>query len=245
MDERFSRMELLLGERAAAFFADKKIAVFGIGGVGGFVVEGLARCGIGHFLLVDHDEVALSNINRQIIATDESIGRLKVEVMKERIKAINPSAEVETKAVFFLPENRRQFQLERYDYIIDAVDTVTAKLELISLAKELQVPIISCMGVGNKLYPQQLAIARIEQTSVCPLAKVMRRELKKRGLHKVKVLYSTEPPIRAEKRREQVVKEAEASSRRSLPGSISFVPSVAGLMIAGEVIRDLSIRKNC
>lgn len=245
MDERFSRMELLLGEGAAAFFADKKIAVFGIGGVGGFVVEGLARCGIGHFLLVDHDEVAMSNINRQIIATDESIGRPKVEVMMERIKMINPEAEVVAKAVFFLPENKDQFDLGQYDYIIDAVDTVTAKLELITMAYERKVPVISCMGVGNKLDPGRLAIAHIERTSVCPLAKVMRRELKKRGLHKVKVLYSTEPPIRAEQQREQAVKEAESSSRRSLPGSVSFVPSVAGLMIAGEVIRDLHLGKNC
>lgn len=239
MNERFSRMELLLGEGAADRLSQKKVAVFGIGGVGGYAVEGLARCGIGHFLLVDHDTVARSNINRQIIATENSLGRLKVEVMAERIASINPQATIERRACFYLPENRAQFDLRDYDYIIDAVDTVTAKLSIIELAKLCDVPVISSMGVGNKLRPELLTVADIEKTSVCPLAKVMRRELKKRRIRKVKVLFSAEQPVRAPQVRETAVKVAEASCRRSLPGSISFVPSVAGLMIAGEVVKDL------
>ena len=225
MDNRFSRTELLIGKEAIEKLNKSKVAVFGIGGVGSYVVEGLARAGVGSFILVDKDEVDITNINRQIIATTKTVGRPKVEVAKERILEINPEARVEIYQEFFLPETKGILD-ESIDYIVDAVDTVTAKIELIDRANKLNIPIISSMGTGNKLDPSKFEVTDIYKTSVCPLAKVMRKELKIRGIKKLKVVYSKEEPIKQEE--------------RGVPASISFVPSVAGLIIAGEVIKNLS-----
>ncbi len=230
MPEQFSRTELLLGQEAMDRLRQSRVAVFGIGGVGGHVVEALARAGIGYLDLIDHDKVSMSNINRQIIATFDTVGMDKVDVMKERILSINPDARVETHRCFYLPENADMFDLQQYSYVVDAIDTVTAKIELVLRAKEAGVPVISCMGTGNKLNPMQLEIADIYQTSVCPLAKVMRRELRKRNVEKLKVLYSKEEPI----------KNYLSMQGRAVPGSVSFVPSAAGLIIASEVIKELS-----
>lgn len=230
MPEQFSRTELLLGQEAMDRLRRSRVAVFGIGGVGGYVVEALARAGIGQLDLIDHDKVSMSNINRQIIATLDTVGMDKVDVMKERILSINPEAQVETHRCFYLPENADTFDLSQYAYVVDAIDTVTAKIELILRAKKASVPIISCMGTGNKLNPMQLEIADIYQTSVCPLAKVMRRELRKRNVEKLKVLYSKEEPI----------KNYLSVQGRAVPGSVSFVPSAAGLIIASEVVREIS-----
>ncbi len=230
MPEQFSRTELLLGQEAMDRLRQSRVAVFGIGGVGGHVVEALARAGIGYLDLIDHDKVSMSNINRQIIATFDTIGMDKVDVMKERILSINPDARVETHRCFYLPENADMFDLQQYSYVVDAIDTVTAKIELVLRAKEAGVPVISCMGTGNKLNPMQLEIADIYQTSVCPLAKVMRRELRKRNVEKLKVLYSKEEPI----------KNYLSMQGRAIPGSVSFVPSAAGLIIASEVVKELS-----
>lgn len=230
MPEQFSRTELLLGQEAMDRLRRSRVAVFGIGGVGGHVVEALARAGIGRLDLIDHDKVSISNINRQIIATLDTVGMDKVDVMKERILSINPEAQVETHQCFYLPENADTFDLSQYAYVVDAIDTVTAKIELILRAKKAGVPIISCMGTGNKLNPMQLEIADIYQTSVCPLAKVMRRELRKRNVEKLKVLYSKEEPI----------KNYLSVQGRAVPGSVSFVPSAAGLIIASEVVREIS-----
>lgn len=230
MPEQFSRTELLLGQEAMDRLRRSRVAVFGIGGVGGHVVEALARAGIGRLDLIDHDKVSVSNINRQIIATLDTVGMDKVDVMKERILSINPEAQVETHRCFYLPENADTFDLSQYAYVVDAIDTVTAKIELILRAKKAGVPIISCMGTGNKLNPMQLEIADIYQTSVCPLAKVMRRELRKRNVEKLKVLYSKEEPI----------KNYLSVQGRAVPGSVSFVPSAAGLIIASEVVREIS-----
>lgn len=230
MPEQFSRTELLLGQEAMDRLRRSRVAVFGIGGVGGHVVEALARAGIGRLDLIDHDKVSMSNINRQIIATLDTVGMDKVDVMKKRILSINPEAQVETHRCFYLPENADTFDLSQYSYVVDAVDTVTAKIELILRAKEAGVPIISCMGTGNKLNPMQLEIADIYQTSVCPLAKVMRRELRKRNVEKLKVLYSKEEPI----------KNYLSVQGRAVPGSVSFVPSAAGLIIASEIVREIS-----
>lgn len=224
MREQFARTALLLGGEAVEVLQQAKIAVFGVGGVGGFAVEALARSGIGRFVLVDNDTVCESNINRQIIATHRTLGRQKTEVMRERILDINPEAEVEVRNCFFLPDNKDEFDFTEYSYVVDAVDTVTAKLTIIEKCKEADIPVISAMGAGNKLNAAAFEVADIEKTSVCPLAKVMRRELKKRGIRHVKVVYSKELPV--------------TNSRP--PGSIAFVPSVAGLMIAGEVIKDLT-----
>ena len=226
MLDQFSRTELLLGKDAMDKLAGSRVAVFGIGGVGGYVCEALVRSGIGSFDLVDHDKVCLTNLNRQIIATRKTIGRYKVEVMKERILEINPDADVRVRKEFFLPENAGTFPFEEYDYVVDAVDTVTAKIEIVMRSKEKEVPVISSMGAGNKLDGSAFSVADIYKTKVCPLAKVMRRELKKRGVKKLKVVYSEELPTRTE--------------RRDIPGSVAFVPSVAGLIIAGEVIKDLT-----
>lgn len=244
MQEQFSRTALLLGEEGVNSLFHKRVAVFGIGGVGGYVVEALARSGIGHFLLVDNDTVALSNLNRQIIATHDTIGKYKTHVMKERILSINPQAEVETRECFFLPENAGEFDFSSYDYVVDAIDTVTAKLELVLRSQAAGTPIICSMGTGNKLDPTRFEITDIYKTSVCPLAKVMRRELKARGVKKLKVLYSTEEamkPKMPERGTEgcQQSEEAALTSRRAVPGSVAFVPSAAGLIIAGEVIREL------
>ena len=249
MLNQFSRTELLIGKEALERLSKAHVAVFGIGGVGGYVVEALVRSGIGAYDLIDDDKVCLTNLNRQIIATRDTIGRHKVEVMRERILSINPDAEVTTHRCFYLPENAQDFDFSSYDYVVDAVDTVTAKLEIVMRAKESNIPVISCMGVGNKLNPTQLEIADIYKTSVCPLAKVMRRELRKRGVDKLKVLYSKEEPITPLDDSEDTCREhcvcppgttLKCTQRRAIPGSISFVPSAAGLIIASEVVKDLA-----
>ena len=221
--EQFSRTEMLLGAEAIERLSRARVAVFGIGGVGGYVCEPLVRSGVGAFDLIDSDKVSLSNLNRQIIATRRTVGQYKTDVMRERMLAINPDADVRLHRCFFLPEHAKDFPFAEYDYIVDAVDTVTAKIELVMQAQANQVPIISSMGAGNKLDGSRFQVADLYQTKVCPLAKVMRRELKKRGIDKLKVVYSEEEPLR----------------RSSLPGSVAFVPSVAGLLIAGEVVKDL------
>ena len=229
----FSRTELLFGKEAMKRLEEAKVIVFGIGGVGSFVAEALARSGVGHLVLVDNDTVSLTNLNRQLIATHDTVGRLKVEVMAERIRSINPRAVTESRAEFLLPETVDDFPLSECDYIVDAIDTVSSKLILAEKAEEYGVPIISCMGAGNKFDPTRFEIADIYETSVCPLARVMRRELKARGVKKLKVLYSKEPPLKP-------LASAEESGKRQTPGSVAFVPSVAGLIVAGEVLRDLT-----
>ena len=249
MLNQFSRTQLLLGADNMDRLSNAKVAVFGIGGVGGYVVEALARSGVGSFVLVDDDKVCLTNINRQIIATRKTVGKYKVDVMKERILEINPDADVEVRKCFYLPENAHEFPFEEYSYVVDAVDTVTAKIEIIMRAKAAEIPVISCMGAGNKLDASAFQVADIYKTKMCPLAKVMRRELKARGVKKLKVVYSEEEPIRPledtsdnynveETCQENL--EYKAAKRRSTPGSVAFVPSVAGLIIAGEVIKDLA-----
>ena len=245
---QFSRTELLLGKDAMEKLHDSRVAVFGIGGVGGYVCEALARSGVGAFDLIDDDKVCLTNLNRQIIATHKTIGKYKTEVMKERILDINPNADVQIHNCFFLPENADEFPYEDYDYMVDAVDTVTAKIALVMKAQERHIPIISSMGAGNKLDGSQFRVADIYKTKVCPLAKVMRRELKKRGVKKLKVVYSEEQAIRpiedmAISCRTNCVcppgAKHKCTERRDIPGSVAFVPSVAGLIIAGEVVKDL------
>lgn len=243
MTEQLSRTAKLIGQENIEKLASARVAVFGIGGVGGFTVEALARSGIGHIELIDHDIVALSNLNRQIIATHDTVGRDKVDVMKERILSINPDAEVITHKCFFLPDNKDDFDFSKYTYVVDAVDTVTAKLTIIEEAKKVSVPVISSMGTGNKLDPTKFEVADISKTSVCPLAKVMRRELKKRGISHVKVVYSKEEAITPAEDADTVLimekKEETPGRKRSAPASIAYVPSVAGLIIAGEVIKDI------
>lgn len=236
MQESFSRTEQLLGRESMDRLAKARVAVFGIGGVGGYAVEALARAGVGSLDLFDHDTVAPSNLNRQIVATTKTIGRLKVEVMRERILEINPNAIVTVHDCFYLPENAEEYDLSVYTYILDAVDTVTAKIELAVRASHSNTPLISCMGAGNKLDPTRFEVADLYSTSVCPLAKVMRKELKARGISALKVVYSKEPALRPEE-----TCEPQAVFRRSTPGSVSFVPSVAGLVLAGEVIKDISL----
>jgi len=233
MLNEFSRTELLIGKEAIEKLNKSKVAVFGIGGVGSFVVEALARAGIGKFILIDHDVVSESNINRQIIATTKTIGMPKVEVAKERILEINPKAEVEIVKEFFMPESKEILN-DSISYIVDAIDTVTAKIELVQRANKLNIPIISSMGTGNKLDPTKFEITDIYKTSICPLAKVMRKELKKRDVKKLKVLYSKEEPIKPKE-----IPNINQETKKQVPGSISFVPSVAGLIIAGEVIKDI------
>lgn len=234
MLHEYSRMELLTGEEGLRRLRQAKVAVFGIGGVGSYTVEALARCGIGTLILVDNDVVSLTNINRQLIALHSTIGQDKTKVMKERIRDIDPEIVVHTYETFFMEDTAELFDFRSYDYVVDAVDTVTAKLLLIEKASEAQVPVISSMGTGNKLDPGRFEITDISRTSVCPLAKVMRRELKKRGIRKCKVLYSKEEPIRNSNS-----EESKGTAGRPVPGSISFVPGTAGLMIAGAVVRDL------
>ncbi len=249
MLNQFSRTELLLGKESMNTLEQARVAIFGIGGVGGYTAEALVRSGIGHFDLIDDDKICLTNLNRQIIATRKTVGRYKTEVMKERILEINPQAEVEIHQCFYLPETKDQFDFTRYSYVVDAVDTVTAKLALVEQAQQAGVPIISSMGAGNKLDASQFKVADIYETSVCPLAKVMRRELKKRGVKKLKVVYSEEQPLKpiedmAISCREGCIcppgAERKCTQRRAIPGSTAFVPSVAGLIIAGEVVKDLS-----
>ena len=247
MLNEFSRTELLLGGAALERLRNARVAIFGIGGVGGYVAEALARSGISHLDLIDKDEVSLTNINRQIIALHSTIGRPKVEVMKERILDINPAADVRTYQCFYLPETQNQFDFTQYDYIVDAVDTVTAKLALITQAKAAGKPIICSMGAGNKLDPTQFEVADISQTSVCPLARVMRQECKKRGIRDVKVVYSKEKPVNngdnlnCSNNGDSPVKpeNLELKGNGIAPASCAFVPSVAGLIIAAEVIKDL------
>lgn len=237
MSEQFSRTEILLGEQAVEKLHNCRVAVFGIGGVGGYTVEALVRSNVGAIDLIDNDKVSLSNLNRQIIATRDTVGRKKTSVMKERILSINPEVKVYEHTCFFLRETAKDFDFTKYDYVVDAVDTVTAKIALVMEAGKAGVPIISSMGAGNKLDPTAFEVADIYETSVCPLAKVMRRELKKREVASLKVVYSKEIPIQPLKNPD---KEGEGNKRRSMPGSVAFVPSVAGLIIAGEVIKDLT-----
>ena len=232
MTDAFSRTRLLLGGDGLAKLAAARVAVFGIGGVGSFAAEALCRSGIGHFLLVDSDAVDVSNINRQIHATTRTVGQKKTDVMRARMLEINPNADVRTKCEFYEPSRAEAFFTEPLDYIVDAVDTVTAKISLVVEAEKRSIPIVSAMGAGNKLDPTRFEVTDIYRTSVCPLAKVMRKELKKRGVPRLKVVYSKEPPLRPD------VPESE-DTRRKPPGSVSFVPSVAGLILAGEVVRDL------
>ena len=241
VEDQFSRTRLLLGQEKLQKLFDARVAVFGVGGVGGYVVEALARSGVGGFLLVDKDTVGLTNINRQIIATHKTLGRPKVQVMKERILDINPAALVETRQIFFLPQKsagydcgQESIDFSKYSYIVDAVDTVSAKLEIIERAKKCGVPVISAMGAGNKLDPTQFKVADIYQTSVCPLARVMRRECKKRGIKDLKVVYSTEEPAR------QFCAD-NVADKKIAPASAAFCPSVAGLIIASQVVKDLTV----
>ena len=248
MLNQFSRTQLLLGQDAMKKLGNSRVAIFGIGGVGGYVCEALVRSGVGHFDLIDDDKVCLTNINRQIIATRKTVGKYKTDVMKERMLEINPDIEVTVHKCFFLPENSDEFPFEAYDYVVDAVDTVTAKLELVMKCKEKGVPIISSMGAGNKLDASAFRVADIYKTKMCPLAKVMRRELKKRGVKNLKVVYSEEKPIRPLEDMSISCRsncicppgaEHKCTERRDIPGSVAFVPSVAGLIIAGEVVKDL------
>lgn len=237
--EQFVRTKMLLGADTMEKLKNAHIAVFGVGGVGGYVVEALARSGVGKFDLIDNDTVAVSNLNRQIIATHSSIGKYKVDVMKERILDINPNAEVMVHKCFFLPENSGEFDFSKYTYIVDAIDTVTAKIELIMKATKAGVPIISSMGTGNKLDPTRLEVTDIYKTETCPLARVMRAELKKRGIKKLKVVYSKEQPIKQQKNEEHQITSLNQGRIKDVPGSVAFVPSVAGLIIAGQVIKDV------
>jgi tRNA A37 threonylcarbamoyladenosine dehydratase len=249
MLNQFSRTELLLGKEAMEKLSKSRVAVFGVGGVGGYVCEALVRSGVGAFDLIDDDKICLTNLNRQLIATRKTVGKYKVDVMKERILDINPDADVRLYKSFFLPENSEEFPFDEYDYVVDAVDTVTAKLELVMKADKENVPIISSMGAGNKLDGSGFKVADIYSTKVCPLAKVMRRELKKRGINKLKVVYSEEQPIRpiddmAISCRTNCICPPDAkhkcTERRDIPGSTAFVPSVVGLIIAGEVVKDIA-----
>lgn len=271
MENQFSRTERLLGKENMEKLSAARVCIFGIGGVGGYVAEALVRSGVGHLELVDNDVVCLSNLNRQIIATHQTLGQYKVDVMKERILSINPEAEVVTHRCFYLPETQAQFDFSKYDYVVDAIDTVAGKISLVLQAEASGTPVISSMGAGNKLDPAAFQVADIYQTSVCPLAKVMRKELKKRGVKKLKVVYSKELPLspRSEETEtagvfcddyaktdmdhqehpetrsgdahhsESETEKTVLSRRRSIPGSVAFVPSVAGLIIAGEVVKDL------
>ena len=241
-EDQFSRIRMLVGEEAIERLKNSRVAVFGLGGVGGYAVEALARSGVGHLDLVDDDRVCESNLNRQIIATWSTIGRLKTDVAKERVVKINPHCEVTLYQTFVDASTIDQFDFSLFDYVIDAVDTVTAKLLIIERCKEANIPVISCMGAGNKLDPTAFRVTDISKTKVCPLTRVMRRELKKRGIDHVKVVYSEEEamtPAAAEEPEETENTEAKTRRRRATPGSVAFVPSVTGLIAAGEVIKDL------
>lgn len=253
MLNQFSRTQLLLGKESMEVLKNSRVAVFGIGGVGGYTVEALVRSGVGTIDLIDDDKVCLTNINRQLIATRKTVGKYKVDVMKERILEINPDAIINEYKCFFLPENRDEFDFSLYSYVVDAVDTVTAKIQLVMEAKNAGVPIISSMGAGNKLDPTAFEVADIYETSVCPLAKVMRSELRKRNIDHLKVVYSKEKPIRPIEDMSISCRthcicppgaKHKCTERRDIPGSTAFVPSVVGLIIAGEVIKDLTINKN-
>ena len=237
MNPQFERTALLLGSEALDILENRRVAVFGIGGVGGYVCEALVRSGIGSFDLIDNDTVSVSNINRQIIATHKTVGKYKVDVMKERMLDINPSVSVDVHKFFFLPENSSDFNFEDYDYVIDAIDTITAKIEIITKCKESGTPVISSMGTGNKLDPTAFKVSDIYKTKICPLAKVMRKELKKRNIDSLKVVYSEEQPLKPLSF--EISDINSLNGRRAIPGSTSFVPPAAGLIIASEVIKDL------
>ena len=237
MLDQFSRTELLIGKDGIKKLENSKVCIFGIGGVGSYVVEGLVRAGIGNFILVDNDKISLTNLNRQIIATTKTLGNSKVQTAKNRILEINPDAKVEVYEEFFMPESKDFFD-DTVDYVIDCVDTVTAKIEIIMRAQKLNIPIISSMGTGNKLDPTKFEVTDIYKTEICPLAKVMRKELRNRGVKKLKVIYSKENPIELEDSLENIG-DSNSETKKQVPGSISFVPSVAGLIIAGEVVRDI------
>ena len=245
--EWLSRTELLYGKEALQKLRDSRVAVFGIGGVGGYVVEALARSGIGALDLIDNDTVCLSNINRQIIATHQNVGEYKVDAAEKRVHDIAPDCKVKTHKVFYLPETQDQFDFSEYDYVVDAIDTVTGKLAIIENAKKAGVPVISSMGAGNKVHPSMFEVADVYETSVCPLAKVMRRECKKRGIESLKVVYSKEvartpmgAPENGSDRETQASEKEPQARRKQTPGSVAFVPSVAGLIIAGEIVNDLT-----
>lgn len=233
MDNYFSREELLIGKDAIEILKNSRVAVFGVGGVGGFVVEVLARCGVGTIDVIDNDVVDPSNINRQIIATADTIGQEKVNVVEQRIKSINPNAVVNKHRCFFLPETAKDFDFTRFDYVVDAIDTVSGKIEIILQAKKAGVPVISCMGAGNKLDPTAFVVTDIYKTSVCPLARVMRQKLKKLGVQDLKVVYSTEKAMKSNYPPDM------PPQRKAAPGSVAFVPSVAGIIAGGEVVKDL------
>lgn len=249
MPDQFSRTELIFGKEAMQKLAASRVAIFGIGGVGGFTAEALARSGVGTLDLIDDDRVCLTNINRQIFATRKTVGRLKIDVAKERLLDINPDMTVNTYKTFYMPETADQFDFTQYDYVVDAIDTVTGKIELVMNADRCKTPIISSMGAGNKLDPTKFQVADIYSTSVCPLARVMRYELKKRGIRKLKVVYSTEKPITPVEDMAISCKQhcicppgtaRKCTQRNQIPGSTAFVPSVVGLIIAGEVIKDIT-----
>ena len=243
MKNQFSRTELLLGPEAMEHLSGCRVAVFGIGGVGGYAVEGLARSGVGALDLIDNDRVSLTNLNRQLYATHRTIGQYKVDVAEERVREINPDCRVTTYKTFYLPDTRAMFDFSQYDYVVDAIDTVTGKLALIEQAQEAGTPVISAMGAGNKLDPTAFRVTDIYKTSVCPLARIIRSECRKRGIKHLKVVYSTEEPVRPLEDPEAdgicPADPRESIARRDIPGSTAFVPSVAGLIIAGEVVRDL------
>ncbi len=251
MENTFSRTELLLGREGMERLSRSRVAVFGIGGVGGYVVEALARSGVGALDLIDSDRVSLSNLNRQILATVKTLGRCKVDAARERVADINPQAQVRTYPIFYGPETADQFDFSQYDYVVDAIDTVTGKIDLAVRALGQGVPIISSMGAGNKLDASALEVADLAETSVCPLARVMRRELKRRGIRHLKVVYSKEPPMKPlDNPSEDLLDDSsgvrpaksprEGTQRRQTPGSLAFVPAVAGMILAGEVVRDLA-----
>lgn len=239
MADQYSRTRLLLGEDGLEKLRNARVALFGLGGVGGYAAEALARSGVGHLDLIDDDTINLTNLNRQVLALHSTIGMSKVESAKRRIADIDPTIEVRTYQTFYLPETAAQFDFSQYDYVLDAIDTVTGKLALIAQAKAANVPIISCMGTGNKLDATDFRVADISKTSGCALARIMRKECAKRGIKGVKVVYSQELPLEA-RSDEEMEPQREGSSRRSLPGSTAFVPGVAGLIMAGEVVRDLT-----
>ena len=251
MLNQFSRTQLVYGEEVMKKLASSRVAVFGIGGVGGYVVEALVRSGIGALDLIDDDKVCLTNINRQIIATRKTIGKYKVDVAEERVHDINPDCDVKTYKTFFLPETKDEFDFTQYDYVVDAIDTVTGKLGIIECCRDANVPVISSMGAGNKVNASMFEVADIYKTSVCPLAKVMRHECKKRGIKKLKVVYSKEQPRRPMEDMSISCRQhcicppgtvRKCTERRDIPGSTAFVPSVVGLIIAGEVINDLAAK---
>lgn len=240
MINRFSRTELLLGKAGMEKLKNARVAVFGVGGVGGYVIEALVRSGVGTIDIFDNDKVSLTNINRQIIATDDTVGRYKVDVMRERALSINPDVIINARKCFYMPDNSAEYDFSVYTYIVDAIDTVTGKIEIIMRAKEAGVPVISCMGAGNKKDAWRFEVADIYDTSICPLARTMRRELKRRGVESLKVVYSKEEPMKHVSGESE--EEEPVAARRSVPGSLAFVPAAAGLIAAGEVVQDIALR---